>query len=53
MSNFVELNCPFCGEGDFDDSGLKIHLTHGHCDAFERVEIVDIQTRKLPSEGNP
>ena len=27
--------CPFCHEADFDAVGLKVHLSSGHCDAYE------------------
>lgn len=29
--------CPFCGEGDFDLIGLKMHLTLGWCDKYNAV----------------
>lgn len=32
------LTCPFCHEEDFDDVGLKHHLTHGLCDEYKKVE---------------
>src|SRR4051794_9538148 len=32
-----DLRCPFCSEADFDDQGLKAHLEHGDCDAFEAI----------------
>lgn len=31
------ISCPFCGEADFDLIGLKIHLTRGHCEAYEEL----------------
>ena len=27
--------CPFCHEADFDAVGLKVHLSSGHCEAYE------------------
>ena len=27
--------CPFCREADFDAVGLKVHLSSGHCEAYE------------------
>jgi hypothetical protein len=37
------LACPFCRDDDFDAVGLKYHLTHGKCQAFERVESLGLQ----------
>ena len=34
-----DVVCPFCGEGDFDLIGLKIHLKMGHCDAYENMRL--------------
>jgi len=31
------FHCPFCGEDDFDKLGLKLHITRGHCEEFERI----------------
>ena len=36
--SFIEVTCPFCGEGDFDLYGLKIHLLNGWCEAFNNTE---------------
>ena len=33
------IECPFCGEKDFDLIGLKIHLLRGWCDVFEVTDI--------------
>ena len=35
----MEMKCPFCGDDDFDDVGLKIHLIFGHCETFENLDI--------------
>jgi len=32
--------CPFCGEGDFDLAGLKLHLTLTGCVEFEELEAI-------------
>lgn len=34
------LICPFCGEDDFDDIGLKNHLLSGFCSVFNDVGII-------------
>lgn len=34
-------NCPFCGEEDFDLTGLKVHLTW--CEAFEKTPLPDMK----------
>jgi hypothetical protein len=39
MSEGEYITCPFCGEDDFDQIGLKLHLLCGHCGAFEAVSI--------------
>jgi hypothetical protein len=31
------MTCPFCGDTDFDEIGLKRHLTLGWCDEFGDV----------------
>lgn len=28
------VTCPFCGESDFDATGLKSHLNHGDCEFY-------------------
>lgn len=38
----IEVICPFCGEGDFDLIGLKIHITRGWCQPFEDLDTTDI-----------
>ena len=35
-----DKTCPFCGEKDFDNVGLKWHLTSGHCDDFNNTECI-------------
>jgi len=35
-----ELDCPFCMEDDFDAIGLKHHLLQGHCEQFNKVEVI-------------
>jgi len=32
-----EIDCPFCGEQDFDKIGLKWHLTSGNCETFNNT----------------
>jgi hypothetical protein len=33
-----DVQCPFCGEKDFDVIGLKSHLTHGDFGPFNEIE---------------
>lgn len=33
-----DLECPFCGEGDFDLSGLKGHLQHEDCEEYREIK---------------
>ena len=41
MSNTKELiECPFCGEGDFDKIGLKIHLIV-YCEKYSNTPMED------------
>lgn len=42
-SKAAGLVCPFCRDDDFDAVGLKYHLTHGKCQAFEAVESLGLQ----------
>ena len=37
LCGFEEIACPFCGEKDFDFSGLKGHLTSGDCKKYEET----------------
>jgi hypothetical protein len=51
------ISCPFCGGKDFDEVGLKIHLTRGHCDVFEEVSTeipttMPITTEKETDDGD-
>jgi hypothetical protein len=36
-----DVVCPFCGEGDFDLIGLKIHLWSGHCEVLNATPMHD------------
>ena len=31
------IDCPFCGEVEFDKPGLKHHLIRGHCRDFKET----------------
>lgn len=35
------VRCPFCGDGDFDLIGLKLHIDRGWCQRFEDIETTD------------
>lgn len=35
--NIYDMICPFCNTPDFDDIGLKDHLTGGGCVAFDKT----------------
>lgn len=37
VSTNIELICPFCKTSDFDDVGLKHHLTVGYCDEYNNL----------------
>lgn len=32
-----DVACQFCGEGEFDLIGLKSHIQHGDCKAFNEI----------------
>jgi RNA polymerase subunit RPABC4/transcription elongation factor Spt4 len=32
-----DIECPFCGENDFDKVGLMLHLDNGHCDGIKKA----------------
>jgi hypothetical protein len=40
-----DVICPFCGEGDFDLVGLKMHLLRGWCDKLNETSIDVPRTR--------
>lgn len=42
----LEVNCPFCGERDFDLIGLKYHLENGYCDEYEEIDLLEEMNRK-------
>jgi hypothetical protein len=44
----VNLHCPFCWEDDFDDVGLKVHLSAGHCEAYNNVAALSGEPTKEP-----
>ncbi len=33
------MECPFCGEPDFDLVGLKMHITLGWCEVWNETKI--------------
>ena len=39
MTQYVQ--CPWCGEDDFDLVGLKLHILQGWCDAYDATTIED------------
>ena len=42
MSNTNDsIVCPFCGDGDFDLIGLKLHINRGWCQPFEDLQTTD------------
>jgi hypothetical protein len=45
-----DIECPFCNEQDFDAVGLKLHLTAGHCDAYEGINLASA-LRALAATG--
>jgi hypothetical protein len=48
-----EMACPFCGETNFDATGLKIHLLAGHCKEFNAVSTDVPRTRETNAEPEP
>lgn len=34
------IKCPFCNEDDFDLIGLKNHFEKGHCEIYNKTQIV-------------
>jgi hypothetical protein len=32
------INCPFCNKIDFDQIGLKIHISRGWCDVYNKID---------------
>ena len=41
-----DVVCPFCGEGDFDLVGLKMHFLRGWCDKFNETSLDVPRTRE-------
>lgn len=39
-SEAQNLQCPFCGDTDFDATGLKDHLANGRCDAWNELPLL-------------
>ena len=38
------VNCPFCGEEEFDLMGLKNHFESGSCDVYNVIDISQLHT---------
>lgn len=49
MSDFVEYICPFCGERDFDQIGLKHHLLT-YCEVFANTETLAQERERKTNE---
>jgi hypothetical protein len=47
------LICPFCRDTDFDDTGLKVHLTEGYCEVFNAVTGPARTARLTPTPPAP
>jgi hypothetical protein len=48
------ITCPFCGETGFDAPGLKSHLQHGDCEAFNDTEgLPRLFVAGSPEKGSP
>ena len=45
-NSYTGVQCPFCGEDDFDLIGLKRHFQRGHCEKFEATD-------PAPKYGDP
>jgi hypothetical protein len=43
MKTDETVECPFCGELDFDLIGLKSHLEHGDCEPYNDLPVVGIR----------
>lgn len=41
------MTCPFCNDKDFDEVGLKHHLSAGHCARYNVTAGVDRLPRRL------
>lgn len=46
----IYVDCPFCGEGDFDLFGLKLHLLNNFCDAFNAIDTSIPESKKEDKE---
>jgi hypothetical protein len=51
MSDFFPMTCPFCGEKEFDDIGLKHHLLRGWCAQFNLVDAPDLVESSAAEES--
>ncbi len=40
-----EVQCPFCGDQEFDMEGLEYHLKHDYCEVFDKTEYLDWKVR--------
>ncbi len=56
MKDVQYIECPFCGEKDFDLIGLKYHLVIGYChifndtNSFNLSEVTSKELEGLPEE---
>jgi hypothetical protein len=44
------MDCPFCKEDDFDETGLKMHLL-GVCEVFANTPLPHCHKAKYDAEG--
>jgi len=36
-----DINCPFCGESEFDLIGLKSHFENGDCEKYNSTKSIE------------
>lgn len=50
----ADLTCPFCGEEDFDDVGLALHLGM-HCPKYDNAcrRASDVAERRAAAPASP
>lgn len=49
LTGWTAVACPFCGEDDFDLTGLRYHLKRGYCDQFEDDTVTEPAGRAAPN----
>ena len=52
MNNYTVFTCPFCGQSNFEETDLAIHLLRQYCENYEEIKEV-LGDPTFPPEPRP